>query len=65
MCKRDLTSLVIWNCNVQDHGGILCMCTYSRELASQQMEPNLKSWHTMFDEKEIIFAASINSHNMY
>ena len=41
MCKTDLTYVVIWNPNVQDHGGILCICACSTVLASQEMEPNL------------------------
>lgn len=47
------------------HGGTLFICAYSTVLASQQMEPYLKSWQTMFNVKEIIFAAGINSHNTY
>jgi len=56
---------VIRNPNVQDHGGILCICACSTVLASQEMDPNLKSWQAMFNEKEIIFAACFNSHNAY
>jgi hypothetical protein len=65
MCKTDLMYVVIWNPNVQDHGDILCMCACSTVLASQEIEPNLKSWQALFNEKEIIFAAGINSHNTY
>jgi len=44
---------------------MVASCACSTVLASQEMEPNLKSWQVMFNEKEIIFADGINSHNTH
>ena len=43
-----------------------CTCAHVVQYwPAKRWEPNLKSWQAMFNEKEIIFAAGVNSHNSY